>query len=112
MPRTVALVQVPWTGFRPFASGIAGALAWTDGRMQVYVRNGMDVNLWGPQRVAHELQHVLDGEAFGTAADAGHHPWWHFCIRAGHPLRLFWRHTDISRGEAATLTDRGHLDLR
>lgn len=97
----VTLVRVDWRGFRPFAKGVPGALAWMVPGF-VTVRYFMDYLFWGLGRLAHELEHHTT---------INHHPWWHFCIRVGHPFRLFWTHTVVSKDEARDLRGEGRVDL-
>lgn len=71
----------------PRADGALGlpATAWTNGLGAIYVVPPYDRQLFARRRIAHEVEHNLEPD-FEHNAD--HHPWWHFCGRVGHGLRL------------------------
>lgn len=94
---TARLVLHPLSEFLP---GKAWALAWYNRETEtVHVRRPFHRIFRALARLRHELAHH-DGVA--------HHPWWHFCIRAPHALRLPV-HATRTRAEAVRFRRQGVL---
>lgn len=104
----LTLVRVhPGHGKTPTSDfGGLPATAWTDGEGTISIRPPFDAMLFPIARVLHEAEHNLCDD---FASNADHHPWWHFCGRVAHAMRLSTRHLRTPRWVAQALLRDGKV---